>query len=144
MSHTIAVLIDDAEHAQQHLSAVFPGDNGTRWLLVACAPRQTHRIGKWASHSSREHWRRHWTDRLFEQVRGWTAALPADRLHTMMARDALPKVIEQLQREHGQQLEVIDARRSKSAGAARMVVNPGTLLSMLMSFGLGWALTVTD
>jgi hypothetical protein len=144
MNHTIAVLIDDADHARQHLSTVFPGDNGTRWLLVACAPRLTHRIGKWASHSSREHWRRHWTDRLFEQARGWTATLPDDRLHTLVARDALPKVIEQLQREHGHGLEVIDARRPKGADTQHLSGSPRALLSMLLGVGLGLALTVTD
>jgi hypothetical protein len=45
-----------------------PAGGPTHWVLVACAPRMTHRISKWVSHSSRENWRAKWADKLFDQV----------------------------------------------------------------------------
>ena len=54
---TIAVLINDAAHARHMLLPMRTAAEPTHWILVACAPRLTRRIGRWVSHSQREHWR---------------------------------------------------------------------------------------
>jgi hypothetical protein len=65
----IIVYVDDADHAQQLLAPWQPGAASQRhWVLVACAPRMTHRVSKWVSHSARESWRNKWADKLFAQI----------------------------------------------------------------------------
>ena len=68
----VIVYVDDAAYARQVLEPLAaPATAGTiHWVLVACAPRMTHRISKWVSHSARENWRAKWADKLF------AAALP--------------------------------------------------------------------
>ncbi len=66
----VIALVDDADEARRFLAewlAAHPDARGN-WLLLACAPRMTHRISKWVSHSSREHWRDKWADKLFLQL----------------------------------------------------------------------------
>jgi hypothetical protein len=60
--HKAIVYIDDATHARQVLAPLVTGAQAatTHWVLVACAPRMTHRISKWVSHSARENWRAKW------------------------------------------------------------------------------------
>ncbi|HZY15797.1 MAG TPA: hypothetical protein VFE74_04165, partial [Ramlibacter sp.] len=61
----VIVYLDDPAYAHQQLPA---GGTPTHWVLVACAPRMTHRVSKWVSHSARENWRVKWADKLFGQV----------------------------------------------------------------------------
>ncbi len=55
----IIVYVDDADHAQQLLAPLAAKEpaHQRHWVLVACAPRMTHRVSKWVSHSARESWR---------------------------------------------------------------------------------------
>jgi hypothetical protein len=105
----VIVYVDDPAHARQHL-----GDGGTpvHWVLVACAPRMTHRISKWVSHSARENWRTRWADKLFDQV---VPALRArgDAVTPVLARGPLPELTRSLMAEHGTQ-RVLDVRRPKA------------------------------
>jgi hypothetical protein len=83
----------------------------THWVLVACAPRMTHRISKWVSHSARENWRAKWADKLFAQiVPGLQAS--GDSVTVVLAKGPLPELTEQLKAEHGTS-RVLDARRPK-------------------------------
>jgi hypothetical protein len=61
-------MIDDAEHCAALLLAQAQANPGAQWVLVACAPRMTHRVSKWVSHSSREQWRQKWAEKLFFAV----------------------------------------------------------------------------
>ena len=71
----IAVFVDDVDHAQQLLAPLLAeGTPEAHWVVVACAPRMTHRIGKWVSHSSREQWREHWARNLRERLEPLSAA----------------------------------------------------------------------
>lgn len=124
----VIVYLDDAAYARTQLPA---GAEPTHWLLVACAPRMTHRISKWVSHSARENWRAKWADKLFEQVvpplreRG-------DAVTPILAKGPLPEVTRSLLAEHGQ-LRVIDARRPKSADGGGSDVRwspPGALMGL--------------
>lgn len=111
---TIIVYVDDAAHAQQCLKAAgaFPKAVQTHWVVVACAPRITHRVSKFASNRSRESWRNKWADRLFDEM------VPMLRLQgivvtTVLARCPLSELLVSLQAEHGAQCPVLDLRRPK-------------------------------
>jgi len=112
----IIVYVDDAGHAQQQLVPMKSGmqgstPSGTHWVLVACAPRMTHRISKWVSHSARESWRAKWADKLFSQLTpGLVAA--GDTVTPVLAKGPLPELTERLKAEHGT-ARVLDARRPK-------------------------------
>lgn len=65
---TYIAYVDDAEYAQQLLRSMLLCAHGqdAHWVLVACAPRITHRVSKFVSNRSRENWRNKWADRLFQ------------------------------------------------------------------------------
>lgn len=148
----VIVYVDDAAYAQQVLAPLFarPATAQTQWVLVACAPRMTHRISKWVSHSARENWRTKWADKLFAQI------LPALRtstssVTTMVAKGPLAELTEQLQAAQPSAAQVVDARRPKSddseeknpAGRRWSSPRPGTLLgSLLTGFGALWVLAL--
>jgi hypothetical protein len=115
----IIVYVDDADYARQQLAPMryhtLPGGGTqpalTHWVLVACAPRLTRRIGKWVSHGARENWRAKWADKLFESV------VPpleqgGDRVTRVLAKGPLPELTRQIIAEHGA-AHVLDARRPK-------------------------------
>ena len=112
----IIVYIDDAGYAQQQLTPMKnSGPAGrspaTHWVLVACAPRMTHRISKWVSHSARENWRAKWADKLFAEVMPPLKAR-GDTVTPILAKGPLTELTEQLLAEHGT-ARVLDARRPK-------------------------------
>ncbi|MGE0333290.1 MAG: hypothetical protein AB7P37_21625 [Ramlibacter sp.] len=111
----IIVYVDDGAHAQQQLAPMTRGGLGgaprTHWVLVACAPRMTHRISKWVSHSARENWRAKWADKLFAQVVPGLQA-SGDLVTVVLAKGPLPELTDQLKAEHGTS-RVLDARRPK-------------------------------
>jgi len=123
----VIVYLDDPAYASQRMPLA--GDAPTHWLLVACAPRMTHRISKWVSHSARENWRAKWADKLFDQVVPPLRAR-GDAVTPILARGPLPELTRSLMAEHGTD-NVIDVRRPKSAdgGDARRST-PGPLLSV--------------
>jgi hypothetical protein len=134
----VIVYLDDPAYARQQWPA---GDGApTHWVLVACAPRMTHRISKWVSHSARENWRAKWADKLFGQVvpplqeRG-------DAVTPVLARGPLPELTRALMAQHGTE-RVLDVRRPKSQdGPAPGHWTPGALLGLgaLLLFGLDGA-----
>lgn len=117
---TIIVYVDDAGYALPLLQAAAsaPQAGQTQWVLVACAPRITHRVSKFASNRSRESWRNKWAERLFLEcvpvldVHGNSAQVRA-----VLARSPLPELLETLQAEHGGQAQVVDMRRPKQPKA---------------------------
>ena len=116
---TTIVYLDDADFALQHLAAMaHAGSAGgvelppsTHWILVGCAPRMTHRISKWVSHSARENWRNKWSDKLFGQAAPWLQAR-GGTVTTLLAKGPLTELTERLLAEHAG-AQVLDARRPK-------------------------------
>lgn len=107
---TYIVYLDDADYAQRELSDLLAQPHTKRWILVACAPRMTRRIGKWLSHSARENWRDKWCDKLFSQ---FTPRINrADHVFCEVATGPLPEYTAMLLKDLGN-AEVIDARRPK-------------------------------
>ncbi len=149
----VIVYVDDADYARQKLEsmAARSAAASTHWVLVACAPRMTHRISKWVSHSARENWRAKWADKLFAQLQPWLGGA-GGRVSTVLAKGPLPELLTQLQAEHGAHTPVLDARRPKlepqeapqppAANAAPIVTRkparrwsvPGSLTSLGLLF----------
>ena len=110
----IIVYVDDAAYALQMLQGMFADGTPrkpTRWIVVGCAPRVTHRVSKWVTHSARESWRGKWTDKVFASL------VPllqqgGDIVVTQIAQTTLPAQTETLMREFGV-AKVLDARRPK-------------------------------
>lgn len=148
----VIVYVDDAAYAEQVLAPLFARDAAlqTQWVLVACAPRMTHRISKWVSHSARENWRAKWADKLFAQILPALRA-PASSVTTVVAKGPLVELTEQLQAAQPSAAQVVDARRPKSdapegaggTGRRWSSPRPGTLLgSLLTGFGALWVLAL--
>jgi hypothetical protein len=117
---TIIVFVDDTAHARDQLRSQSPNgepaqpgaDGAVHWVLVACAPRMTHRISKWVSHSARENWRAKWFAKTQEQI------LPllsqgGNQVTALLAKGPLAEMTRELKRRHGAACTVIDARRPK-------------------------------
>ena len=128
----VIVYLDDPAYARQHMAG--SGAAPVHWVLVACAPRMTHRISKWVSHSSRENWRAKWADKLFDQVVPDLRAR-GDAVTPVLARGPLPELTRSLMAEHGTE-RVLDVRRPKTHDGRGTM--PGAL------FGLGAMLLVLD
>ena len=146
----IILYVDDAAYAREFLARATAdqvgGDGARHWMLVACAPRMTHRISKWVSHSARENWRAKWADKLFPQVVPGLRAHP-DHVTMVLAKGPLPELTDRLQADMGStKAQVVDARRPKldamapDAGtpvpAGGRWSLPGTLSSLFASVGL--------
>jgi hypothetical protein len=114
----IIVYLDDAAYAQQQLAPMQGGASpradraaATHWVLVACPPRMTQRIGKWVSHSARESWRAKWAEKLFEHIVPQLRA-GQDEVTTLVAKGPLPQLTQKLSAQHNA-ARVLDARRPK-------------------------------
>ncbi len=109
---TVIVYIDDAAYARQQLTPMLDaGRPDVHWVLVACAPRMTHRISKWVSHSARENWRAKWSGKLFDEVSPWLRQR-GDRTTEVLAMGPLADLQNQLAAEFGRH-HLVDARRPK-------------------------------
>ncbi len=133
---TIILYVDDAVYAREHLAKLAPGavpvssseesssavagtsgvDAGAafeprHWIVVACAPRMTHRISKWVSHSARENWRGKWFAKVQAQLVPLLEAA-GDKVTPMLAGSSLTELTQHLRQTHGM-ATVVDARRPK-------------------------------
>lgn len=111
---TIIVYLDDAAYAQPLLQSMSQAPHAARthWVVVACAPRITHRVSKWVSNRARENWRSKWADKLFAE------ALPqlersGGKVTSLLARGPLAEVVEQLRTELATSPQIVDLRRPK-------------------------------
>ncbi len=122
---TLIVYLDNAAYAMQQLAPLHSnGQTGqaprTQWVLVACAPRMSRRIGKWLSHTARENWREKWSAKLFAQICPQLQA-PGNQVHTLIAKGPLPELTLRLKAEFSN-ARVIDGRRPKFGVAMEPVV----------------------
>jgi len=110
----VILYVDDPAYAREFLARMVAAEADVEvrhWVLVACAPRMTHRISKWVSHSARENWRSKWFAKVQEQL------LPLlqrqGKLVTpILAKGPLTELTKRLKLEHGA-AQVVDARRPK-------------------------------
>ena len=143
----IIVYVDDAAYARQQLapmkaSAPEVGRLPTHWVVVACAPRMTHRISKWVSHSARENWRAKWSEKLFAEISPWLEQR-GDTMTPVLAKGPLAELSNRLVAEHGAN-RVLDARRPKLGQDMQPVTddqpaekkNPWTLPGAVAGMGM--------
>jgi hypothetical protein len=113
----IILYVDDAAYARDHLQERLAAHadkvpvGAVHWILVACAPRMTHRISKWVSHSARENWRAKWFAKTLEQLQPLLEQ-EGSRFTALLATRPLVDMTQQLKLKHGAAL-VVDARRPK-------------------------------
>ena len=141
----IIVYVDDATYAQPMLEALAGSSQAasSHWLIVACAPRMTHRVSKWVSHRARENWRGKWADKLFAAILP-VMATSGGKVTPVLAKGPLTELIAELQQEHGA-AQVIDARRPKQetvaaapapeASGGRRWNMPGTMAALAAMMG---------
>ncbi len=112
----VILYVDDAAYAREFLARMAAEGNGRsarHWVLVACAPRMTHRISKWVSHSARENWRSKWFAKVQEQLMPAIQSEEGDLVTPLLAKGPLAELTRRLRLEHGV-VRVIDARRPKA------------------------------
>lgn len=111
---TIIVYLDDAEYAQPLLQSMAqaPQAARTHWVVVACAPRITHRVSKWVSNRARENWRTKWADKLFAEALPQLQA-SGGQVTPHLARGPLAEVVDLLRQELGSSPQIVDLRRPK-------------------------------
>ena len=119
---TIILFVDDAAHAREQLRQPTAGapaqampSGAVHWVLVACAPRMTHRISKWVSHSARENWRAKWFARTQEQLLPLLAQ-GGNQVTALLAKGPLTEMTREIRLRHGAGCAVLDARRPKVGG----------------------------
>ena len=121
----VILYVDDAAYAREFLArppAAAGGAEVSEWVLVACAPRMTHRISKWVSHSARENWRAKWFAKVQDQLVPLLQC-EGDLVTALVAKGPLTELTQRLKQEHGA-ARVVDARRPK-IGAELEPVAPG-------------------
>ncbi|WP_295527706.1 hypothetical protein [uncultured Pseudacidovorax sp.] len=116
----IILYVDDAAYAVEHLDQLAPAAPGRHWIVVACAPRMTHRISKWVSHSARENWRAKWFARVQEAL-GPLLAREGAQTTAVLAKGPLVELTQRLHLEHGA-ARVVDARRPRIGSTMEPVV----------------------
>lgn len=144
----IAVFVDDAEHARHLLAPLLaPAAAPVQWYVIGCAPRLTHRIGKWVSHSQREHWREHWLRELRRQLEPVLRGAAAE---WQVARGPLEPLAQRLRTRVGADLRVLDARRPKlgvaqpPVDASAPAATPGWAAPVAVTSSLAVMLALTD
>lgn len=118
---SIIVYLDDPDWALWQLAPMACGEGAVplRWVLVACPPRMSQHIGKWTSHAARQGWRQRWSAELFKRIEP-ALHRRAHRVVRVIAQGPLPKLTEQLVREHAA-VHVLDARRPRFGEALQPV-----------------------
>jgi hypothetical protein len=112
---TTIVYVDEAAHALGMLAPLLQTGQArapTRWIVVGCAPRITHRVSKWVTHSARESWRGKWAEKVFEQIVPLLQA-SGDPVITHLACGSLDEFTATLRARHGEG-RLVDARRPKT------------------------------
>ena len=95
----IAVFVDDAEHAERVLGPLLAGQAGSiHWVVVGCAPKLTHRIGKWTSNASRTQWRERWARALRTRLEPLFSDADSTACEWLLARGPLEPMARELRR----------------------------------------------
>ena len=112
--NTTIVYIDEAAYALNLLAPLLQPNQArepARWIVVGCAPRITHRVSKWVTHSARESWRGKWAEKAFAQVVPLLQASGATVI-TRVANGPLEELTAILKARHTG-AQVLDARRPR-------------------------------
>lgn len=148
---TIVVYVNDAAHARSILQPMLAEGRPARWVVVACAPRLTRRIGKWVARSTRQQWRQRWSEKVFDQVVPMLSDGGASEVETHVASIPLHQLSAELLQRYGNASRVLDARRPRVGDALPPAVKdqpvePGGRWSsqIVAASGLCAVLALTD
>jgi len=137
------VYIDDAAYALTMLTPMLPvgqARSPIRWIVVGCAPRVTHHVSKWVTHSARQNWRSKWAEKIFSQVIPRLQG-PGDSVITQVASGPLCDLTDALMAQYGTG-RVLDARRPKVGNEHQPVTRQHTpQVRSLWSYGAMMAST---
>jgi hypothetical protein len=148
---TMIVYIDDATYARKILTPLLPSDHtrqqnqATRWVIVACAPKVTHDIGKWVSTEAVAQWREDWAKTVFDQITpllhhvGDTVITQlashkqslADQTEALSLKYSYVKVLDARRPKFGQNLEPVTTTQPQDSNTATGYAAAVTLASVL-------------
>lgn len=121
------VYLDEAAHALTILPSMLPASQvraPIRWIVVGCAPRVTHHVSKWVTHSARQNWRSKWANKVFSQVIP-VLQVTGDEVVTQIASGPLCDLTDALMTQYGAG-RVLDARRPRPGSELQPVTRlPG-------------------
>jgi hypothetical protein len=110
-TETLIVYVDDAEHARHQIAPLVQQGEPIRWILVACPPHMSRRVGKWLSQTARQNWRESWSAKLTNSLSEWLRQA-GGQVVARVAKEPFPAFTQQLQKTYGV-ARVVDARRPK-------------------------------
>lgn len=147
----LAILVNDASHAERFLRPLLAGADLSTCTLVMCPPKLTHRVGKWLSNRQRQQWQRTWAETLRRGMLETLPELSSAQVQWVTATTRLPDTIGRLRRDLGVGLRVLDLRRPTlghalpEADAARPPTNEERWAApVAVTSGLSLMLTLVD
>jgi hypothetical protein len=109
---TIAVYVNDVDHARHVLQPLAQSQGPTHWVVVACPPRLTRHIGRWVAQAAREQWRERWATEAYAQLEPMLKAGPGNKVEKLLAKRPLTDVTARLQTRLAG-VRLLDARQSR-------------------------------
>jgi hypothetical protein len=148
---SVALFIDDAAAARLALQALMQAPEPGHVVLVACAPKLTHHVGRFVSHAGREQYRQRWARELFSELQPLWSMAPRGTVETTIAKAPLDVVVQRMRVRFGTDLVAIDARRA-GLEQARQGARPTPaqeavrrwLVPAFVTSGVGIALALVD
>lgn len=148
---SVALFIDDAAAARLALQPLMQGHPPERIILVACAPKFTHHVGRFVSHAGREQYRLRWARDLFTELQPLWSQAPRGCIETTIAKAPLEVMVQRMRLQLGSDLVALDARRSQldrvRTGAAptpAQQLAQRWLVPAFVTSGLGIAMVLAD
>ena len=93
---TVALFIDDAAAARLALQPLLQSSHPAHVILVACAPKLTHHVGRFLTHASREQYRDRWARDLFGELQPLWSLAPRGTVETLVARAPLDVMVQRM------------------------------------------------
>jgi hypothetical protein len=122
----MAVLVNDAQHARQVMSALLaPGAAPAHWVMVMCPPRLPRRIGRWLTDAQRQLWRSDWASSLRAQLADVLPSVaPGARVDWVLAETPLHTLVRAQRQQLGAGLRLVDARNPQLGSSAEPLPAP--------------------
>ena len=147
----VALFIDDAATARLAPQPLMQSSEPGRVILVACAPKLTHHVGRFLNHASRDQFRQRWARDLFAELQPLWSLAPRGTVETMIAKAPVDVMVQRMRVRYGSELVAMDARRAgleqARAGAtpaAAQATAPRWLIPAFITSGVGIALALVD
>jgi hypothetical protein len=150
---TVALFIDDAAAARLALQPLLQSSHPAHVILVACAPKLTHHVGRFLTNASREQYRDRWARDLFGELQPLWSVAPRGTVETMVARAPLEVMVQRMRVRLGSELVAVDARRAglEQARQGHPAAPQGAetpaqrwLVPAFVTSGLGIAIALAD